>query len=109
MDASDRKRGRRQRRGLRTPAALGRLGTMYQWGGSCTNPHGPHLSERCDCSSLTRRAYGVARKEITRTTYTRLHDGRAVPENAILPGDLLFARGTADAPERTRRCVRHRQ
>ncbi|MFI7359581.1 C40 family peptidase [Streptomyces avidinii] len=79
--------------------ALGQLGTMYQWGGSCTNPHGSDPSERCDCSSLTQRAYGVAGKEITRTTYTQIHDGRAVPASAIAPGDLLFARGTADAPE----------
>ncbi|MET9324911.1 NlpC/P60 family protein [Streptomyces sp. NPDC003038] len=79
--------------------ALGQLGTMYQWGGSCTNPHGIDPSERCDCSSLTQRAYGVAGKEITRTTYTQIHDGRAVPASAIAPGDLLFARGTADAPE----------
>ncbi len=79
--------------------ALGQLGTMYQWGGSCTNPHGSDPSERCDCSSLTQRAYGVAGKEITRTTYTQIHDGRAVPVGAVAPGDLLFARGTADAPE----------
>ncbi|WP_042804684.1 NlpC/P60 family protein [Streptomyces sp. C] len=79
--------------------ALGQLGTMYQWGGTCTNPHGPNAAERCDCSSLTQRSYGVAGKEITRTTYTQIYDGRAVPETAILPGDLLFARGTADAPE----------
>ncbi|MEU2391888.1 NlpC/P60 family protein [Streptomyces sp. NPDC007369] len=79
--------------------ALGQLGTMYQWGGTCTNPHGSDPSERCDCSSLTQRAYGVAGKEITRTTYTQIHDGRAVPASAIAPGDLLFVRGTADAPE----------
>ncbi|WP_051779485.1 C40 family peptidase [Streptomyces sp. NRRL S-241] len=79
--------------------ALGQLGTMYQWGGSCTNPHGTNPAERCDCSSLTQRSYGVAGKEITRTTYTQIHDGRPVPVDAIAPGDLLFARGTADAPE----------
>ncbi|WP_455432522.1 C40 family peptidase [Streptomyces yangpuensis] len=79
--------------------ALGQLGTMYQWGGSCTNPHGPNPSERCDCSSLTQRAYGVAGKEITRTTYTQIHDGRGIPATAIAPGDLLFVRGTASAPE----------
>ncbi|MFJ6784478.1 C40 family peptidase [Streptomyces yangpuensis] len=79
--------------------ALGQLGTMYQWGGSCTNPHGPNASERCDCSSLTQRAYGVAGKEITRTTYTQIHDGRGVPATAIAPGDLIFVRGTASAPE----------
>ncbi|MFD9517926.1 C40 family peptidase [Streptomyces sp. NPDC059979] len=79
--------------------ALGQLGTPYQWGGSCTNPHGPNASERCDCSSLTQRAYGVAGKEITRTTYTQIHDGRGVPVGQVQPGDLLFSRGSAAAPE----------
>ncbi|WUX87708.1 C40 family peptidase (plasmid) [Streptomyces sp. NBC_01426] len=79
--------------------ALGQVGTMYQWGGSCTNPHGDNPAERCDCSSLTQRSYGVAGMEITRTTYTQIHDGRAVPADAIAPGDLLFARGSASAPE----------
>lgn len=79
--------------------ALGQLGTPYQWGGSCTDPHGPDVSARCDCSSLTQRAYGVAGKEITRTTYTQIHDGRNVPTGQVQPGDLLFARGTLTAPE----------
>ncbi|MFD9575337.1 C40 family peptidase [Streptomyces sp. NPDC059982] len=79
--------------------ALGQLGTMYQWGGSCTNPHGSDPSERCDCSSLTQRAYGVAGKEITRTTYTQINDGHVVPASAIQPGDLLFAVGSASRPE----------
>ncbi|MCY0945629.1 C40 family peptidase [Streptomyces antarcticus] len=79
--------------------ALGQLGTMYQWGGSCTNPHGGNASERCDCSSLTQRSYGVAGKEITRTTYTQIHDGRPVSTSGIQPGDLLFAVGSASAPE----------
>ncbi|MFF8610917.1 C40 family peptidase [Streptomyces sp. NPDC015346] len=79
--------------------ALGQLGTMYQWGGSCTNPHGSDPSQRCDCSSLTQRAYGVAGKELTRTTYTQIHDGRGVPTSQVQPGDLLFSRGTAAAPE----------
>ncbi|MEU2454765.1 NlpC/P60 family protein [Streptomyces sp. NPDC012765] len=79
--------------------ALGQLGTMYQWGGSCTNAHGPNPSERCDCSSLTQRAYGVAGKEITRTTYTQINDGHVVPASTIQPGDLLFAVGSASRPE----------
>ncbi len=79
--------------------ALGQLGTPYQWGGSCTNAHGFNPSERCDCSSLTQRAYGIAGKEITRTTYTQIHDGRGVPTGQVQPGDLLFSRGTAAAPE----------
>ncbi|MFE0654172.1 C40 family peptidase [Streptomyces sp. NPDC059534] len=87
--------------------ALGQLGTMYQWGGSCTNPHGSNPSERCDCSSLTQRAYGVAGKEITRTTYTQINDGHLVPTSAIQPGDLLFAVGSASRPEHVAMAIGH--
>ncbi len=81
--------------------ALQQLGTPYQWGGSCTNPHGGDPSQRCDCSSLMQRAYGVAGIEISRTTYTQIHDGRAVPANAksLQPGDLVFTEGSASRPE----------
>lgn len=79
--------------------ALGQLGTPYQWGGTCTNPHGNNARDRCDCSSLMQRAYGVAGIEITRTTYTQIHDGRAVSAKAVQPGDLVFTNGTASRPE----------
>ncbi|MFD5064809.1 C40 family peptidase [Streptomyces sp. NPDC058394] len=79
--------------------ALGQLGTPYQWGGTCTNPHGNNARDRCDCSSLMQRAYGVAGIEITRTTYTQIHDGRAVSAKALQPGDLVFTNGTASRPE----------
>ncbi|MFI5905472.1 C40 family peptidase [Streptomyces cyaneofuscatus] len=79
--------------------ALGQLGTPYQWGGTCTNPHGSNPRDRCDCSSLMQRAYGVAGVTISRTTYTQIHDGRAVPTSAVQPGDLVFTVGTASRPE----------
>lgn len=79
--------------------ALGQLGTPYQWAGTCTNPHGPLARDRCDCSSLMQRAYGVAGIELTRTTYTQIHDGHTVPSNAVRPGDLIFTVGTAARPE----------
>ncbi|MFF2305936.1 C40 family peptidase [Streptomyces sp. NPDC058128] len=79
--------------------ALGQLGTQYQWGGSCTKAHGSNPAERCDCSSLMQRAYGVAGYELTRTTYTQINDGHMVPIGGVQPGDLLFSRGTAAAPE----------
>ncbi|MFI5634030.1 C40 family peptidase [Streptomyces sp. NPDC051664] len=71
----------------------------YQWGGTCTNPHGNNARDRCDCSSLMQHAYGVAGIEITRTTCTQLHDGWAVPVKALQPGDLVFTNGTASRPE----------
>lgn len=81
--------------------ALQQLGTPYQWGGNCSNPHGSDPSGRCDCSSLMQRAYGVAGIQITRTTYTQIHDGRAVAANAnaLQPGDLVFTEGSASRPE----------
>jgi cell wall-associated NlpC family hydrolase len=79
--------------------ALGQLGTPYQWGGTCTNPHGPLARDRCDCSSLMQRAYGVAGIELTRTTYTQIHDGYTVPSTSVRPGDLIFTVGTAARPE----------
>ncbi|MFJ2008000.1 C40 family peptidase [Streptomyces chartreusis] len=81
--------------------ALQQLGTPYQWGGNCSNPHGADPAGRCDCSSLMQRAYGVAGIQISRTTYTQIHDGRAAPASAasLQPGDLVFTEGSAARPE----------
>jgi cell wall-associated NlpC family hydrolase len=79
--------------------AMHQLGTMYQWGGSCTNPHGPDAMARCDCSSLMQQAYRHAGITLTRTTYTQVGEGKAVSPKALKPGDLLFSRGTAARPE----------
>ncbi|WP_327071847.1 C40 family peptidase [Kitasatospora sp. NBC_01302] len=80
--------------------ALGQLGTAYQWGGECTNPHGSDPAGRCDCSSLVQRAYGVAGITLARTTYDQVGQGVAVPTDpgAIAPGDLLFTEGSPQAP-----------
>ncbi|MEU8034775.1 NlpC/P60 family protein [Streptomyces sp. NPDC049099] len=81
--------------------ALQQLGTPYQWGGNCTNPRGTDPVGRCDCSSLVQRAYGVAGVQISRTTYTQINDGSAVPADAsqLRPGDLVFTEGSASRPE----------
>lgn len=79
--------------------AMRQLGTMYQWGGSCTDPHGPDPMARCDCSSLTQQAYAHAGITLTRTTYTQVNEGKAVPLKALRPGDLIFSRGSAARPE----------
>ncbi|WP_437113960.1 C40 family peptidase [Streptomyces violaceusniger] len=78
--------------------ALDQLGTPYQWGGTCTNPHGREPTERCDCSSLMQRAYGVAGVKLTRTTYTQVNEGRAVSTDALKPGDLLFTHDDPKGP-----------
>ncbi|OCC11554.1 C40 family peptidase [Streptomyces sp. PTY087I2] len=79
--------------------ALGQLGTPYQWGGSCTDSHGENPMGRCDCSSLMQGAYKAAGVTLTRTTYAQVKEGKAVSVDGLRPGDLLFTRGTAAAPE----------
>ncbi|MEU0112793.1 C40 family peptidase [Streptomyces bobili] len=79
--------------------ALGQLGTPYQWGGSCTDSHGPDLMGRCDCSSLMQQAYKAAGVTLTRTTYTQVKEGKPVSVVALQPGDLVFTEGTAEVPE----------
>ncbi|MFP8887605.1 C40 family peptidase [Streptomyces mangrovi] len=79
--------------------AMHQLGTMYQWGGTCTAPHGPDPMGRCDCSSLMQQAYAEAGVRLTRTTYTQVGEGEAVSPNRLRPGDLVFSRGTAARPE----------
>ncbi|WP_344442858.1 C40 family peptidase, partial [Kitasatospora nipponensis] len=49
--------------------ALGQLGTPYQWGGTCTDPHGPDPMGRCDCSALMQASYRAAGVTLGRTTY----------------------------------------
>ncbi|MEW1599401.1 NlpC/P60 family protein [Streptomyces sp. NPDC093808] len=79
--------------------AMHQLGTLYQWGGSCTNAHGPDPMGRCDCSSLMQQAYAHAGITLTRTTYKQVNEGQAVSPAHLKPGDLIFSRGTAARPE----------
>ena len=79
--------------------AMHQLGTLYQWGGSCTNAHGPDPMGRCDCSSLMQQAYAHAGVTLSRTTYTQVNEGMAVSPAQLKPGDLIFSRGTASRPE----------
>lgn len=79
--------------------AMHQLGTMYQWGGTCTAAHGPDPMGRCDCSSLMQQAYAHAGIKLTRTTYTQVNEGKVVSPSNLQPGDLIFSRGTAQRPE----------
>lgn len=79
--------------------AMHQLGTLYQWGGSCTNSHGPDPMGRCDCSSLMQQAYAQVGVTLTRTTYTQVNEGKAVSPAHLKPGDLIFSRGSATRPE----------
>ncbi|MFD4123906.1 C40 family peptidase [Streptomyces globisporus] len=79
--------------------AMFQLGTMYQWGGTCTNARGPDPMGRCDCSSLMQQAYAQVGIKLTRTTYTQVNEGDPVSADKLRPGDLIFSRGSAERPE----------
>lgn len=70
--------------------AKAQAGKRYVWGAT-----GPSCF---DCSGLTQYVYAKAAGiNITRTTYTQVHQGRAVSLKSLQPGDLLFW-GSAAAP-----------
>jgi cell wall-associated NlpC family hydrolase len=83
-------------------AAESALGTPYQWGGSCTDPHGSNPSGWCDCSSLVQMAWASAGVSLPRTTFEQVDVGTAVSSVGQLePGDLIFiagSDGTAASP-----------
>ncbi|MFG2381162.1 C40 family peptidase [Streptomyces avermitilis] len=87
--------------------ALGQLDTPYQWGGSCTDSHGPDPMGRCDCSSLMQQSYKASGVTLTRTTYKQVKEGKKVSVNALQPGDLLFTGGTAEVPEHVGMFIGH--
>ncbi|WP_431679096.1 NlpC/P60 family protein [Kitasatospora sp. KL5] len=81
-------------------AAMTALGTAYQFGGDCTDPHSSNMQHHCDCSSLMQMAWRAAGVRITRTTWTQVDDGTAVPDLAHLQaGDLLFTPGSDGSRE----------
>ena len=76
-------------------AAESALGTPYQYGGSCADPHGPDPSAWCDCSSLVQMAWAAAGVSLPRTTYQQVDVGTPVTSVADLePGDLIFIPGS---------------
>ncbi|MBV9445879.1 MAG: bifunctional lytic transglycosylase/C40 family peptidase [Streptosporangiaceae bacterium] len=76
-------------------AAESALGTPYQWGGSCANPHGADPSGWCDCSSLVQMAWRTAGVELPRTTFQQVGAGTPVASvSQLRPGDLVFTPGS---------------
>ncbi|MBD0689394.1 NlpC/P60 family protein [Streptomyces sp. CBMA123] len=74
-------------------AAKTALGTWYQWGGNCVSPYAG--SDGCDCSSLTKMAWGSVGVNLPRTTYDQVNSGTAVASvSQLAPGDLLFTPGS---------------
>jgi hypothetical protein len=83
-------------------AAESALGTPYQWGGSCGDPHGADPSGWCDCSSLVQMAWAAAGVSLPRVTSQQVRSGTPVTSTGDLrPGDLIFipgSDGTAASP-----------
>lgn len=76
-------------------AAESALGTPYQYGGSCSDPHGTNPSGWCDCSSLVQMAWAAAGVAIPRTTYEQWLAGTPVASvSQLSPGDLIFIPGS---------------
>jgi len=76
-------------------AAESALGTPYQYGGSCSDPHGTSPAGWCDCASLVQMAWAAAGVAIPRTTYDQWRVGTPVASvSQLVPGDLIFIPGT---------------
>jgi cell wall-associated NlpC family hydrolase len=76
-------------------AAEADLGAPYQYGGSCTDPHGTDPSGWCDCASLVQTAWEAAGVTIPRTTYVQWKAGTPVASvSQLVPGDLIFIPGS---------------
>ncbi|WP_244467472.1 NlpC/P60 family protein [Nocardia vulneris] len=71
--------------------ACGQLGQPYVWGGN-----GPEVNGGWDCSGLVQAAYRTAGITLPRTTTEQYAIGLEVPENELLPGDLVFYGTPAD-------------
>jgi cell wall-associated NlpC family hydrolase len=83
-------------------AAESALGTPYQYGGSCTDPHGANPAGHCDCSSLVQMAWRAAGVSLPRTTFQQVFSGTPVASvSQLQAGDLVFlpgSDGTAASP-----------
>lgn len=73
--------------------AVAQVGSWYQWGGTCTDPFGPDIGRRCDCSSLMQQAYRAAGVPLPRVAADQSRQGIEVPLSAVRPGDLVATVG----------------
>ncbi|MET8367654.1 NlpC/P60 family protein [Micromonospora sp. NPDC005194] len=78
--------------------AVNQLGTPYQFGGSCTDPHSGDPDKQCDCSSLMQSAYRAAGISVPRVTANQVNSGWGIHDPALLlPGDLILIPGSQGA------------
>lgn len=66
------------------------IGSAYVYGAT-----GP---SSFDCSGFTQYVFNKCGYSLTRTTYTQVNQGVYVARENLQPGDLIFTRGTAQAP-----------
>jgi cell wall-associated NlpC family hydrolase len=81
--------------------AVAQIGSMYHFGGDCTDPFGDDVARHCDCSSLMQQAYSHAGVVLPRTAAEQSRVGVEVSLGEIRPGDLVAtvgADGTRAAP-----------
>lgn len=59
------------------------LGTPYVWGGNS-------LTSGIDCSGLVQQVYKNFGVNVSRTTFTQIGEGKAVGQNELQAGDMIF-------------------
>lgn len=90
VQAATKKSSKTKKLNAVTKLAKKQVGKPYVWGAT-----GP---SSFDCSGLTSYVYNkAADKNISRTTYSQVKQGKTVSMNDLQPGDLLFW-GSASAP-----------
>jgi len=71
-------------------------GTLYDYGGSCTDPHSADMALHCDCSSLVQQAFAHgAGLSLPRTAEAQWEYGEAghaqvIPLADARPGDVVY-------------------
>ena len=75
--------------------AAGALGTMYQFGGTCTDPHSSNMAFHCDCSSLVQQAFAQIGLRLPRTAADQYQWGLAghaavIPLSQARIGDVVY-------------------
>jgi cell wall-associated NlpC family hydrolase len=76
--------------------AQAQLGTMYDYGGTCTDPHSADMALHCDCSSLVQRAFahgaGISLPRTAEEQWEYGENGHAqvIPISAAQPGDVVY-------------------
>ena len=71
--------------------ALQVLGVPYVWGGA--TPAG------FDCSGLVMYVYGQLGIRLTHYSGAQFHEGAAVPQDGLLPGDIVFFHPSVNGPQ----------